>query len=362
MSSIQVQGAPAIYHCYQGVLELLPEKIAEQQFSCGLLLHGEKSWKAAKRHFVDPGVPLTYLSYRHECTHEEAGRIGKTALKENSEFIIGLGGGKVLDLAKAAGNQTGLPVILIPTLASNCAAWTPLSVFYDQEGNFEEYVIFPRSTWMVLVEPNILIESPSSFLRAGIGDTIAKWYEADVLTRGLPTKAIPLEIALHAARLCRDTLLAEGSEALEAIKAGSVTESFNRTVETIIMAGGMVGGFGDHYGRISGAHSIHNGLTHLPETHSILHGDKVAYGILVQLALEGRPDEIKRLLPHYRELGLPTSLSDLGINPKRKDLIESIAAAATAPGESIHLMNITERDQVTTGIQQLEQWLEHATP
>ncbi len=362
LSSIQVQGAPAIYHCYQGVLELLPEKIAEQRFSRGLLLHGEKSWEAAKRHFVDPGVPMTYISYQNDCTHEEADRIGKTALEESSEFIIGIGGGKILDLAKAAGSRTGLPVILIPTLASNCAAWTPLSVFYDLEGNFEEYTVFPRSTWLVLVEPNILIESPSSFLRAGIGDTIAKWYEADVLTRDLPTKEVPLEIALQAARLCRDTLLREGREALKALEAGTITDSFKRTVETIIMAGGMVGGFGDQYGRISGAHSIHNGLTHLPETHSILHGDKVAYGILVQLALEGRPEEIKRLLPHYRELGLPVSLSDLRIDPERKNAVETIAAAATAPGESIHFMHITDAQQVTAGIQQLEEWLVNATP
>ncbi|SDK29480.1 iron-containing alcohol dehydrogenase family protein [Sediminibacillus albus] len=361
MKPIQVQGAPAIYQCFEGVLELLPEKIAEQQFSQGLVIHGEKSWKAVQPHFVEPGVPLHYIGYNKDCTHEEVNRISLAAASSKADFIIGIGGGKVLDIAKAAGHKSDLPVILIPTLASNCAAWTPLSVFYDDKGNFLEYIIFPRSTLMVLLDPSILIDSPPEFLRAGIGDTIAKWYEADVLTRRLSSKSVSLDIALQAARLCRDVLLEEGTKAMESLKTGSVTTHLVRAAETIIMAGGMVGGFGDHYGRISGAHSIHNGLTHLPETHRYLHGDKVAYGILVQLALEQRPEEIALLLPHYRELGLPKCLAELGITSGKQEAMGTIAEAAAAPGESIYLMDISGKEEVYAGIAQLEHLMQQET-
>ena len=51
---------------------------------------------------------------------------------------------------------------------------------------------------------------------------------------------------------------------------------------------------------MAGAHAIHNGLTFIPETHRVLHGQKVAYGILVQLALEGRTDEIAELIPFMK--------------------------------------------------------------
>ncbi|MRH43709.1 iron-containing alcohol dehydrogenase [Aquibacillus halophilus] len=354
MEPIQVQGAPTIYQCYQGVLEKLPKKLSEQNFKQSVIIHGEKSWNAAKKYVKNLNIPTTTIKYSGECTHEEVSRINTIIKQEKADVIIGVGGGKILDIAKANGHALNLPVVLIPTLASNCAAWTPLSVFYDQAGNFVEYTIFPKSTFMVLVEPNIIINSPVPFLRAGIGDTIAKWYEADVLTRNLPDKPIPLEVALHAAKLCRNVLLEKGNSAIDSLQKGQISSDFIHTLETIILAAGMVGGYGDKYGRISGAHSIHNALTHVPETHDHLHGDKVAYGVLVQLALEKRADEINYLLPHYKKMKLPSSLAELGVIHNQSLAIETISEKAVQPGESIHFMNISKKEQVREAIEFVE--------
>ncbi|WP_138418889.1 iron-containing alcohol dehydrogenase family protein [Aquibacillus sediminis] len=355
MDPLQIQGAPSFYQCAPGVLEQLPSKISEQPFHHGLIIHGDASWQVAKKHVPSLPTPITYTKYHGECTEEEVERIHQVVQNNQVDYIIGVGGGKIMDIAKACGHSTNLPVILIPTLASNCAVWTPLSVFYDQQGNFVNYKIFPRSTLMVLLDPNVIIDSPISYLRAGIGDTIAKWYEADVLTRSLSEKPIALDISLHAARLCRDVLIDHGVEAIQSLQQSSVTTAFTKVVETIIMAGGMVGGYGDKYGRIAGAHSIHNGLTHVEETHDYLHGDKVAFGILVQLALEERQDEIKQLIPFYKEMKLPLSLYDLGIQKNQDKAIEITANAATQSNESIHLMNISQPDQVKQAIDEVEE-------
>lgn len=353
MQDLQVQGAPAFYQCFEGVLDQLPAKLAEFNFSNGVMIHGEASWEAA-RDFL-PSLPVTKIKYYGECSHEEVSRINGIIKEDNAAFIIGIGGGKILDLAKACSNALDIPVILIPTLASNCAAWTPLSVFYDSAGNFVEHIVFPRSTLMVLVEPAIIINSPVSFLRAGIGDTIAKWYEADVMTREMTHKPIPLEVALHAAALCRDVLLENGTEAITSLERGEISRAFLRTIETIILAGGMVGGYGDKYGRIAGAHSIHNALTQIPETHAYLHGEKVAYGILAQLSMEKRPEEINFLLPYYKKLKLPISLAELGIDHDKEAAIDTIASYAVKPGESIHMMQVSEERQVREAIEFLEE-------
>lgn len=351
MKNVTVQGAPAIYKAESGVLKELPEWLADQSFTKAGVIHGEQSWKAAEPYFPDLTIPVQFEQYHGECSHEEVARLSESL--QDRDVLISIGGGKVLDLGKACADRLHIPVVLIPTLASNCAPWTPLSVFYDNEGNFEEYIIYPRSTWMLLVEPELLVRAPEPYFRAGIGDTLAKWYEADVLTRSLASKPIAVDIALHAAKLCRDVLIQHGKAAVEAVRQQAVVPAFMRVVETIIMAGGMVGGYGDSYGRIAGAHSIHNGLTQVPATHAFLHGEKVAYGILVQLALEGRFDEIEALTPYYQEMELPVTLDDFKLNNK-EEAISITAEHAVKPGESIRLMNVMEAEQVEKAMFQIE--------
>ncbi|HLG27027.1 MAG TPA: iron-containing alcohol dehydrogenase, partial [Paenisporosarcina sp.] len=135
--------------------------------------------------------------------------------------------------------------------------------------------------------------------------------------------------------LCAEEMFEHAEEAINDAKEVRLSNAFVRVVESIIMLGGMVGGFGDRYGRIAGAHSIHNGMTIAPESHEALHGNKVAYGILVQLLLERKESEVERLLPFYQKLGLPTSLYELNIPSK---WIDEIAQQATRMEESIHHM------------------------
>lgn len=343
MDSFSVHGAPSEYMLQEGILMQLENNLIERGFQKILIVHGQKSWEAAK-----PFLPAFHhvlteeYTYSGECSLKEIGEITEHVNKGKFDAIIGVGGGKVLDLVKAASHLTHQPHVLVPTLASNCSPWTPISVIYDEFGAFIRYDIYPESASLVVIEPGILLDAPLNMLIAGIGDTLAKWYEADVQMAGITNKPIPLQISHYTARQCKDLLLQHSEGAITAVKTGTLNDDFVKVAETIIMLGGMVGGFGDHYGRIAGAHSIHNGLTVLEETHHALHGEKVAYGILVQLVLEDKWEEIEELVPFYQQLGLPTSLTALGVSVINDQVLASIAAKSTVPEESIHVMPIGE--------------------
>ncbi|MBN8210457.1 iron-containing alcohol dehydrogenase family protein [Bacillus sp. NTK071] len=338
MEPIQVRATPGLYECRAGVLQNLPRLLHEGGFANVFVISGKQSWEAARDYFPDlSAYQVAYSTYSGECSETEIARQAELATIHSADFILGVGGGKVLDVAKAVGNEINKDVGLVPTLASTCAATTPLSVKYTDEGKFVTYTIFPRSTYLVLVEPEILLHSPVAYLRAGIGDTLAKWYEARALIEGLPSTPVPVQLAYEVAKSCREVLVKDGETAVEDQQNGRLSDAFIRVIETNLLSGGMVGGLGDRYGRIAGAHSIHNGLTYVQEAHTFLHGEKVAYGILVQLVLEGEWEEVRGLLDFYKEIGLPISLESIGVEAINVERVSHVIADyATREGESIH--------------------------
>ncbi|WP_268590649.1 iron-containing alcohol dehydrogenase [Peribacillus frigoritolerans] len=154
-----------------------------------------------------------------------------------------------------------------------------------------------------------------------------------------------------------------GEEALADLKKGKWTDALRRVIETNIITSGLVGGYGGQYLRVAGAHSINNGMTSITQAHHLLHGEKVAYGILVQLLLEGKFSEIKQLLPIYRVLKLPMTLLDIGLTVEHKAELQQIAAHTVKEGEDIHLLfPDINKEKVAAAMENLEILTNHASP
>src|SRR5436305_3500885 len=116
--------------------------------------------------------------------------------------------------------------------------------------------------------------------------------------------------ALALARLCYRTLLEDGADALRAVQAQVVTPALERLVE----ANTLLSGLGFESSGLAAAHAVHNGLTAAPSTHSFFHGEKVAFGVLVQLVLEGKSTTvIEEVLNFSTEVGLPITLAEVGL-------------------------------------------------
>ncbi|WP_144559595.1 iron-containing alcohol dehydrogenase family protein [Shouchella miscanthi] len=357
MSSLIVRGAPQEYVFAEGVLSELEERLVARKYKRVLVVHGHASWKAIAAFWPElKEVEATYEPYAGLCSVAEMRRLAEMALDGNYDALIGVGGGTLMDAVKGTAHLLSQPYVLIPTLASNCAPWTPISVIYNEEGVYTHFDVYEQNASLLLVDPHVLLTTPKAFFLAGIGDTLAKWYEADVQLRAITDRRAALDISYYAAQLCQSVLLEKSEESIKSLADKEVSSAYCKVVEAIIMLGGMVGGFGDKYGRIAGAHSIHNGLTALRETHDVLHGDKVAYGILVQLALEENWNEIERLIPFYHKVELPTSLVNLGIDVGSADLNE-VCEKATIQEESIHVMpGVISAVDVRKAIDQIEEW------
>jgi glycerol dehydrogenase len=271
-----------------------------------------------------------------ECSLAEIGRVKESARQCAARTIVGAGGGKVLDTARAAASDLGLPVVTCPTIASSDAPCSALSVIYSEEGVFEEYRFYRKNPDLVLVDTQVIAEAPPRLLVAGMGDALATWFEARTCVAGSVRNMRgggSTASALALSELCYRTLLADGALALQAVSNRVVTPSLERLVE----ANTLLSGLGFESSGLAAAHAVHNGLTAVHETHPYYHGEKVAFGLLVQLVLEGASKAtFEEVLGFSCEVGLPVTLADIGLTKLPSDRLESIARRAAAPGETIH--------------------------
>lgn len=276
--------------------------------------------------------------FNGECSRNEIERVRAIVKENNSKVIIGVGGGKTLDTAKAVSYYEKLPVVIVPTIASTDAPTSALAVIYTEDGIFDEYLFFPKNPNMVIVDSEIIAKAPARFLIAGMGDALATYFEARACVaseaKSMAGGNAPLA-SMALAKLCYETILANGYKAVKALENSVATKA----VEDVIEANIYLSGIGFESAGLAAAHAIHNGLTEIEEMHHLMHGEKVAFGTLTQLVLENAPiEEIEEVIEFCESLGLPTTLKDMGVEKIDKEAIMRAAVKACAEGDTMHNM------------------------
>ena len=286
-------------------------------------------------------LPFHFIRFNGECSEVEVDRLKTDMVVTKSDIVIGIGGGKTLDTAKAVAFYMNTPVIICPTIASTDAPCSALSVLYTEDGTFDRYLFLKQNPNLVLVDTQVVANAPTRLFVSGMGDALSTYFEARACHQS-HAKTIAggtcSLTALDLAKLCYNTLLTDGLKAKLAVEVNQVSQA----VDHIVEANTYLSGLGFESGGLAAAHAIHNGLTVLEETHHMTHGEKVAFGTITQLVLENAPlEEVYEVIDFCQLVGLPTTFAELGMGTVTVEQLMDVANASCAEGETIHNMPFT---------------------
>jgi len=293
-------------------------------------------------------LKVNFANLKFDCCYEDISRIKNIILKNNHDSVIAAGGGKVLDSGKYAADCLNIPCITVPLSASTCAGWTALSNIYTKDGKFIKDVGLRSCPKILVYDHKFIQTAPPRTLASGIADALAKWYESSLTSSRIDDGLV--QQAIQISRVLRDQLLIDGEKAFNGKFENN--PSWRNTIEACGLTAGLVGGIGGEKCRTAAAHAIHNAITQIITPNKFLHGEIVGVGLLLQLRLEEMKNNnnladqsIKQLLVLMKELDLPTTISELGINVFENQNLNKIADFTCRDKSEIHFLPFEIRKQ-----------------
>lgn len=301
--------SPGLYLAGHKTLSRLAEIVAGLG-TTPLVMHGENGIQQAVRQNEKPLLASPRYRHRGPCTEQAIDAASHAIDGGNADVVIAVGGGRVLDVAKAAADQARVSVVTVPTSPATCAAMTALTVIYDDRGRWLRGRVLDSAPSATVIDLDVLRTAPSRLVAAGTLDAIAKTHEVR-LALNHSNSARPTETA--AISLCdRLDSIIDGSAALVFGAAGASDEAtaLDTLMESAIAFPGWIGGMAGEANKLAAAHAVHNAFTMLPGSKRSLHGELVGFGVVVQTLLQGDdPAHINHLIRLSRA---PSSLTELG--------------------------------------------------
>lgn len=298
-----------------GVIHQLGE-ICRELGQRALLIGGHQALKAVepqvRTQLADAEVTLLGCEwFGGETSLAQIQRLGDLAISLKADVIIAAGGGKSLDTCKAVGAEHNLPVITIPTIAATCSAVTPLSIRYDDHGNFHDIFPLPQAPAAVIIDSELLAQAPLRWLAAGLGDTLAKWYEFRAVSQRHPPVDANAKSSLAHSLICYEVIAQHGAKACEAVRRDLPDHHLDQVLDVIFTFAGLTS-LMSNGAHAAAAHAIYEGFTFCDKTREFGHGLLVGYGNLCLLALENRADdELLHEMALARQCGVPLSLKEI---------------------------------------------------
>ncbi|MDR3249593.1 MAG: iron-containing alcohol dehydrogenase [Mycoplasmataceae bacterium] len=287
----------------------------------------QKSFKGTK-------AKLHFELFKGECTMPECKRVSSIMKKHGADCIVTVGGGKGCDTGKVAAFMNKTALVVFATAASTDAPCSHSAIIYKENGEFDQYYYPNKSPDIVIVDCNVIAEAPARLLACGLGDALSTYFEARSChrteERDITEWHAQQSLTGYAlAKLCYDTIHADGEKAMIACELKVSTKA----LENVIEANTYLSTIGFESGGLGAAHSIQDALGIIPEVHKNFHGEKVAFGTITHLVLENAcKDEIARNIKFCYNVGLPITFEDLHIGKATDKQLMEVSKKATGPG------------------------------
>ncbi len=299
-----------------------------------------------KKQYEEKGAQIICQKFKGEVTLKNIDAAYEEVKDFAPQIVVGIGGGKTLDTAKAVAYKTGAVMVIVPTSASTDAPTSALSVVYKDNGEHSHAIFYHKNPELIVADSEIIAKAPIRFLISGMGDALSTVFEARANQQSDTANYIWFEqggfrrckASLCVAELCYRTVIEKGYLAKMSAEQGIVTEA----LEDIIEANTLMSGLGFENTGCAGAHSVGDGITALPVGNKTLHGEKVAFGIICQLVAENASEElIEEVVSFCIRVGLPVTLEELYVDPTEENL-QIIAKASLNSFWSAQPFHVTE--------------------
>ncbi len=302
-------------------------KICRPYGNKAVVLGGEKAINAAENKIKcavkDSSLKITgFFHFGGEASMENIERLKEIPQVKDADMIFAVGGGKAIDTGKVLAHTTVRPFFTFPTIASTCASCTSLGILYYPDGSLREYSISNIPPVHIFIDSEIIVNAPNKYLWAGIGDSMAKYFETSVSSRGdelIHSQAMGVSLG----NMCNGPFVKYGEKALNDCRDHTVSPELEEIILGIIVSTGFVSNLVSMDITSGLAHAVYNGFTVLSqiEEYGHLHGEIVSYGILILLIADRQKEEFERVFRFNKSLGLPTKLSDLHSSMKDADKV-----------------------------------------
>lgn len=343
------------YSIGDDVYKKIPE-ICEPYGKTAVVVGGKTAIEKSKEYLLDAVKDsnikiLDFVWFGGNSTYENVEMLKNNPVVREADMVFAVGGGRSLDTSKTMCDQTGQALFTFPTIASNCAPITQVTVIYDSNGEFKELYFPKKSPAHCFINTKIIAEAPIHYIWAGIGDALSKQYESTLSSRGDELDHTNL-LGISISSKSSEALLKYGEKAYEDAKAKRSSKELEQVVLNIIVTTGLVSVLVINDYNSCLAHSIYYGCTTIPEvgeTH--LHGEIVSYGVLVLLTCDKQFEERDRVYKFNKSIGLPTSLSDLEV--KESDL-KKVLDKVMETNDIKHVPYEMTREMIYNAIMDLE--------
>lgn len=239
-------------------------------------------------------------------------RVANYVKEKGFDTVVGIGGGRGLDFTRGITHFIPVKVILVPTLAATNASISTLSVIYSDDGSIiQEYWRMNNAPDLTLVDTNIILHNSPQVLASGIADITCTYYEGlcnlELANKKDEFPKLSYEGLLLAINIMKDI----APKAISAIKSKMLTPEFENAVSMIMHNCGPLWSACS----IGLAHALDEVFLYFEEAHQLSHGLRVGFATIPMLEYAGKDERIiSDYINFCSSIGIPTSLSELGLN------------------------------------------------